>query len=447
MHRCSNSILRYSMLCGFLHPFMINKTITAYKDAYAGLSRDTWLLSLVMLINRSGTMVVPFMSLYLTSGNMGYSIGQAGFVFGLFGAGAFTGAWLGGKLTDKIGFYPVQLITLTGGGLLFMLLGQMKSFPSICVVSFILSFINEAFRPANSTAIAFYSKEENRTRSYSLNRLAINLGWAIGSAVGGLLAKYNYELLFWVDGITNIGAAGLMLAFVKPINYKPAPHKKALASGKQSAMHDTIYMWFIVLATLFATCFFQVFTNLSVYYKLDIHFSEPFIGLLMATNGLIIVLIEMVIVFKLEGRRRNTVYIIIGTLLMSVAYCMLSTFLMTHVMAFVLVIIMTFAEMMAMPFMNSYWIARSKVHNRGQYAALYTMAWSAAQTFGPMTGAQVAERYGFNRLWWIMSGLALATAIGFMRLHAYVAKKEPFVKEEILTTGIELLAATEEPIL
>lgn len=427
---------------------MITKTITAYREAYTGLSGNTWLLSLVMLINRSGTMVVPFMSLYLTSGKMGYSIGQAGFVYGLFGAGAFAGAWLGGKLTDKIGFYPVQLITLTGGGLLFMLLGQMKTFPSICMVSFILSFVNEAFRPANSTAIAFYSKEENRTRSYSLNRLAINLGWAVGSAIGGLLAKYNYEILFWVDGITNIGAAVLMLAFVKPVNYKPAPHKKIPGSIKQSALHDAVYMWFIVLATLFAICFFQLFTNLSIYYKLDLHFSEPFIGLLMSVNGLIIVLIEMVIVFKLEGRQKNTIYIIIGTLLLAITYFMLSTLLMTPALAFVMVIIITFAEMMAMPFMNSYWIGRSKVHNRGQYAALYTMAWSAAQTFGPMTGAQVAEHYGFKRLWWMITGLALITAVGFMQLHRYAAKKEPIIaEEEMADPGIELIAASDEPII
>jgi predicted MFS family arabinose efflux permease len=401
-----------------------------------------------MLINRSGTMVVPFMSLYLTSSGMGYSIGKAGFVYGLFGAGAFTGAWLGGKLTDRIGFYPVQLITLTGGGLFFILLGQMKSFPAICVVSFFLSFINEAFRPANSTAIAFYSKEENRTRSYSLNRLAINMGWAIGSAVGGLIAKYNYELLFWVDGITNIGAALLMLAFVKPVDYKPAPHKKTPANAKQSALHDSVYMWFLVLATLFATCFFQLFTNLSVHYKLNLHFSEPFIGLLMATNGLIIVVIEMVIVYKLEGRQKNTVYIIMGTLLMAMAYCMLNVFLITALMAFVMIILITFAEMLAMPFMNSYWIGRSKPHNRGQYAALYTMAWSAAQTFGPMSGAQVAEHYGFNWLWWIVSGLSLVAAAGFMRLHSYTAKKESVViKEEDLSTNAELLAASEEPLL
>src|SRR6185369_10159762 len=200
---------------------MITATVQTYKNAYSGLSRSTWLLSLIMLINRSGTMVIPFMTLYLTSDKMGYSVGQAGFVFGLFGLGAFTGAYFGGRLTDKIGFYPVQLIALTGGGILFIVLGQMKSYSLICMFTYLLSFVNEAFRPANSTAIAFYSKEENRTRSYSLNRLAINLGWAFGSGLGGLLAKQSYELLFWVDGITNLTAALLMWFFLKPVDYKP----------------------------------------------------------------------------------------------------------------------------------------------------------------------------------------------------------------------------------
>ena len=81
---------------------------------------------------------------------MGYSIAQAGFVFGLFGAGAFSGAFFGGKLTDKIGFYPVQLMTLPGGGIVFIILGQMKTYWLICLFTYLLSFVNEASRPANS---------------------------------------------------------------------------------------------------------------------------------------------------------------------------------------------------------------------------------------------------------------------------------------------------------
>lgn len=395
---------------------MISATAKTYRNAYSGLSKETWLLSFIMLVNRSGTMVVPFMTLYLTSPQMGYSIGQAGIVFGLFGAGAFSGAWLGGRMTDKIGFYPVQLITLIGGGILFMALGQMKSYSLICLFTFSVSFVNEAFRPANSTAIAFYSKEENRTRSYALNRLAINIGWAVGSAMGGIIAKFNYELLFWIDGITNIAAAGIMWLFLKPVNYKPSQQKIITGSARRSAYRDKTYLWFILVTVLFAACFFQIFTNLPVYFKKNLHLSEPYIGLLMAINGIIIALVEMVLVYKMENKGRNSLLIPLGVALVGLSFLTLNIPVMGAVLGIGMIIIVTFGEIFSMPFMNTYWIGRTQADNRGQYAGLYTMAWSAAQCLGPLLGAQVAEHAGFNVLWWIVGGLALLASFAFFKI-------------------------------
>jgi len=396
---------------------MLTATAKTYRNAYSGLSRQTWLLSLIMLINRSGTMVVPFMSLYLTSPEMGYSVGDAGIVFGLFGAGAFCGAWLGGRLTDKIGFYPVQLFTLTVGGILFMLLGQMKTYPLICIFTFLLSFVNEAFRPANSTAIAFFSKDENRTRSYALNRLAINLGWAVGSALGGFLADINYELLFWVDGFTNIGAALLMWVVLKPVSYK-GPVKTTVDDPLiQSAYKDKTYLSFAFITMLFACCFFQMFNNLPLYFEKDLHFSTPFIGVLMAANGIIIALVEMVLIYKLEGKRKNILYITIGVAMVGLSFLLLNIPGAAVTVAISMIVLVTFGEILSMPFMNSYWIARTQPSNLGQYAALYTMAWSAAQTLGPMGGAQLAEHAGFNVLWWTVGGLSIIASLLFWRLH------------------------------
>src|SRR5258706_5164158 len=144
---------------------MLGRTISLYTNAYSGLSKSTWLLSLVMLVNRSGTMVIPFMTIYLTQPSMGYSIGQAGLVMGIFGLGAICGGFMGGRLTDLLGFHRVQLVTLTGGGILFMILGQMKNYPVIRLCTFLLSLVNETFWPSYSTDIAHNRKELDSIRS------------------------------------------------------------------------------------------------------------------------------------------------------------------------------------------------------------------------------------------------------------------------------------------
>lgn len=391
---------------------MLSRTISLYKDAYSGLSRSTWLLSTVMLVNRSGTMVFPFMTLYLTQRSMGYSLGQAGFVVGLFGLGAVCGGWLGGRLTDKIGFHSVQLVTLTGGGILYIVLGQMKSYPLICVCSFVLSVVNDAFRPANSTAIASYSKEENRTRSFSLNRLSVNLGWAVGGAIGGLLASINFHLLFWVDGVTNLIAALLLRYFLDPAVTRVA---KPVRSPEPvlSPYRDKVYLIFIGCAIIFASCFFQVFSVLPVFYKTVLHMPEYMIGLLMTTNGLLIACFEMVLVFKMEGRRDNLVYIGYGVCLIGLGYVLLNFLPQSVWTAYFCMFLMTAGEISAMPFMNSFWITRTKPANRGQYAGLYTIAWSTAQVIGPTGGAEIAQHAGFNVLWWVVGGCCGLAVIGF----------------------------------
>lgn len=159
-----------------------------------------------------------------------------------------------------------------------MVLGEMRTFPLICLFTYLLSFVNEAFRPANSAAIAFYSKDENRSRSYALNRLAVNLGWAVGSSIGGYLASINYALLFWVDGCTNIAAAMLMLALLKPVHLPKQEKTTADTKPVLPAHSDKGFLYFIIVTLFFAACFFQLFTNLPVYFKNEVQLSGNLSG-------------------------------------------------------------------------------------------------------------------------------------------------------------------------
>jgi predicted MFS family arabinose efflux permease len=399
---------------------MINATVNLYRNAYTGLSRRMWLLAVVMLINRSGTMVLPFMTLYCK--HIGYSTKQAGYVVALYGLGSVVGAFLGGKISDRFGFYYTQFFALICGGILFITLGLMNSYLSICICTFFLSMVNESFRPANATAVAHYSTPESRTQSFSLVRLAINLGWGVGGALGGFLASVDYHLLFWVDGLTNISAAFLLLWLLPKVSLAQQQNlskAKPVAVKERPAHADKTFMYFIGLQVLFALCFFQLFTTIPMYFKEGLHMNEFWIGVVMSMNGILIAVLEMVIVFKLEGRYPYLRLMTFGTILMAAAFLILNIPLSNgFVIAFVSMIVMTFAEMTAMPFMNSFYISRSSEGNRGEYAALYTMAWSTAQVIGSASGTQIAYAAGFNNLWWITISLCILTAVGYNRLQS-----------------------------
>jgi predicted MFS family arabinose efflux permease len=397
---------------------MLANPVLLYKRAYGGLSKGTWWLSLVMLINRSGTMVVPFMTMYLTQ-HYGFSIEKAGLVMSLFGLGAIVGSMTGGKLVDSIGYYYVQVSALLLGGCMFIVLGQLRSYSHICIGTFVLAVLNESFRPANQVAIAHYSKEKNRTRSYSLNRMAINLGWAAGGALGGFIASFNYNLLFCVDGFTNLAAALLLYITLSPTRNVETEKRKML-KGKitQSVYKDKTYLSFVVLVFFFALCFFQLFTTVPVFFKEGFHLSIFFIGLVMALNGLIIALVEMILIFFLEGRRSPLQYISGGVMLVSVAFLLLTAPGNFHFLALLSMIVLTFGEIMSMPFMNAYWIGRTLQSNRGQYASLYSVAWATAQTVGPYAGSLVAGHLGYKTLWWFIACVCLALSFLYRRLQS-----------------------------
>jgi predicted MFS family arabinose efflux permease len=395
---------------------MLSRTLNLYKTSFTGLSRETWILSLVMLVNRSGTMVIPFMTLYLTDKSMGRTLSDAGMVISLFGLGAIIGAYFGGRLSDRIGFFRIQLFTLFFGGVLFIVLGQIKSYPLICACTFVLALVNEAFRPANSSAVAWYSSAENRTRSYSLNRLAINLGWAVGSSIGGFLAAYNYQLLFWVDGLTNICAAGLLAYFLKPSRITKRPEPEEEVPANLSAYRDKIYLWFIFLVAVFALCFFQLFTTVPKYFRDELHLGEQYIGFVMALNGILIVALEMILIYTLEGTRKATYFISVGLVICAMAFASLLLPVAGRLVALIAILFITIGEISSMPFMNSFWTARSNAKNRGQYAALYTISWGTAQTAGPYLASLLVEATNFTALFLTIAGVLVLAAFGFSRL-------------------------------
>lgn len=399
----------------------MKKLVFSYFSTFNGLSKEVWWLSLITLINRAGTMVIPFLSLYLTQ-SLDFSLSDVGWIMALFGLGSVIGSWLGGKLTDRIGYYKVMAISLLASGVSFILLQYITTFIGFCVGVLVLMAIADMFRPAMFVALSSYSKPENRTRSITLIRLAINLGFSAGPALGGLIIfTLSYGGLFWIDGITCFIAGMLLLKILNPRKAKVIEQVKAV--NPVEAYTDKAFMILLIGMTLFGLAFFQLLSTLPLFYKDVHHLTEAEIGLLLGLNGFLIFIFEMPLIKWLESSKNSmSKLILIGVLLTALSFIVINLTGWIGVLVIGMVL-MSFGEMIVFPFSNSLALNRSIKGNQGQYMAYYSISFSIAHIFGHSIGMNLVANLGYTSTWNIITLLAISSA-AFMLFLIYFLKKE-----------------------
>nr|WP_262922101.1 MFS transporter [Aquimarina acroporae] len=389
---------------------LVKKILLHYVDSFSGLSKEVWWLALITFINRAGAMVIPFLSLYL-SDNLDFTKEQIGWVMTSFGLGSFFGAWLGGKLSDRIGYYKVILGSLVLTGIAFLTVQFFTSFISICISFFVLIAIADAARPAFFVALSAYSKPENKTRSLTFIRLAINLGFSAGPALGGLIiATIGYSGLFWVDAVTCIIAGLVMIQTLHPKKARELDKEKVVDNPTPAHL-DFTYIIFLFSLMLFGFIFVQYFSTLPLYYN-EIHsLSEKNIGLILALNGALIFLFEMPLIAYLEKTSISHIgNVISGFILTGLSFIVLLITPWSGILVIGMVL-GTLGEMVAFPFGNAFALERAKKGRQGSYMGLYSMSFSVAHIFGHNSGMQFIANFGYNNNWLFMAAIAVIGTI------------------------------------
>ena len=386
---------------------MLKTAFQRYINNFKGFSREIWILTIITFINRAGTMVLPFLSKYLKE-DLHFSYSEVGWIMVSFGVGSMLGSWLGGKLSDKIGFYKVMVFSLFTSGLLFFFIQFITSFWGLCFGMFSIMALADMFRPAMFVSLGAYAKPENRTRALTLVRLAVNLGFAAGPAMGGLIIMgIGYKGLFWVDGSSCIIAILIFALLVKE-KKKTVLHDSHLDLPEiVSVFKDKIFWIFLFVSFISAMIFFQLFTALPLYHHEMFGLTEFQTGLLMTLNGLLIFFLEMPIVSYFERKKVEKIKIILwGSLLMSLSFYAL----LLNVWAGILVISMIFisiGEMFAFPFSNTFAMSRAPKGHEGRYMALYTMSFSMAHIVSSKMGMEVISRFGYQTNWLVMGSCGM----------------------------------------
>src|SRR5690606_28615650 len=236
-----------------------------------GLPHDMWVIFFTTLINRSGTMVLPFLTIYLTTVR-GRSVAEAGFVIAAYGFGSVVTSPVMGKLSDRIGALKLMKGSLILSGLIIILFSFVTNYYLMLVTVFVWSVIMEAFRPANLALISEVVGTGQRRTAFALNRLAINLGMSIGPVAGGFLSMVSFSLLFYVDAVTSI-LAGIYLSLTKLTSVIETVKKELSSEKNISLFKDKSFLFFLIGVVPANIVFFQHIGAMPVFVVEDLGYS------------------------------------------------------------------------------------------------------------------------------------------------------------------------------
>jgi MFS family permease len=408
---------------------MWQRIFTAYRNSFRGLPRNVWLLSLILLVNRSGTMVLPYLSLYATD-RLGFEPWVAGWALACYGLGGIVAGLLGGWLTERLGSIRTQTLSFALSAPGFVVVGQQETLAGLCAGLLYLGIAIELMRPAANTAtIGFCDDPSQHARALGVNRLAVNIGMSVGPTIGGFLAGANYAWLFLGNAIGAVASLVLTLVLFGWGNgdagdgpaleirfpVEPAPEK----TPPPPVWRDQPFLVFCLFNMLSAIVLFQFLGTYPLYLKEAYSFREYGIGLLFAVNTTVIILFELVLVNALQRLLPIRVFAW-GQLLSCLGFGLLplaagAWLPLGYAWCVATMLVLTVGEMLAMP-MGAAHVARcSTAKTRGRYMGLFASSFSVAFLAAPLAGTALYQ-INIHLVWYCCLLAGVVVFFGLLRL-------------------------------
>ncbi|WP_411101599.1 MDR family MFS transporter [Streptomyces sp. cmx-4-9] len=402
--------------------------VRAVRESVSGLPRAFWWLWASTLVNRLGAFVATFMTMYLTL-DRGYSASFAGLVVALHGLGGVVSSLVAGVMTDRLGRRPTMLAANVSTAFSVALLGFMERPAAIAAVAGLVGMTSNASRPAVSAMMADIVRPEDRVRAFALNYWAINLGFAVSATAAGLIAEYSYLAGFLGEAALTLVCAVLVYARLpesRPTAAAPAAGAAAgpgagRGAGKDAGagiglgtvLRDGRFMGVVGLSFLISLIFTQGSVGLPVAMGAA-GFSPADYGLVIAGNGLLIVLLQIPVTRLIEHRDPQRL-LVVSALLAGYGFAL--TAFAGPLWAYALTVcVWTLAEIVNSPTQMGLVVRLSPVHGRGRYQGMYNLSWSVAALVAPLMAGHLIDRYGANWLWAATGVLGTVAAAGYWLL-------------------------------
>ncbi len=385
-----------------------------------GLPREVWLVCASTLVNRLGTMALPFLVLYLTEGRR-WTPAEAGFGMMAYGAGALATGPFSGRLADRLGHVQVLKASLWSSGALLLVLPLATTKPVLFALIFLWAGLTQAFWPSSMALLAGLAAPEQRKAVFALHRLAVNLGMAVGPAAGGFIAHHSYAWVFWTDGLTTLAGALLLTLVLKAPIGSSLPHGHAPGG---SPWRDRRLAYLLLPFVPLLMVFFQIEGTLPLWVVRDLGLGSRFFGLLFTVNTLLIVVLEVALNLAM-ARWPHGRQLFVGSFCLAAGFG-LTAWATGYNTLILTTVVWTFGEMILFPAMSDAVATLAPPDRRGEYMGLLSLCFAAALALGPWLGVLAYAKAGPKAVW--LSTFVIAGGAGLLLLRFRTPGTAPGIK-------------------
>jgi MFS family permease len=418
---------------------------------YLALPHSVHLLCLGSFVNRAGSFVVVFLTIYLQS-EMGLGTKFATRAMGLFGLGSIAAALIGGHLADRIGRRTVMLGSFFGGAVILVVFSLVQTAWAIMLLVSIFALLAEMYRPAASAMIADVTTPAQRPHAFALMYVSVNLGFAIAPPIGGLIAAYHFQWLFWGDALTAVICGLIILIAIRetlPSRRSPDDAENAenacqsvngrtpgsegagaaesselpLRAAAWQVITDTPFVIFSLGTFMIGLVFIQALSTFPLHLK-GLGFTTDEYGMVIALNGLLIVGLQLPLTPFLSRFHRGKV-MVLGATMMALGFGLIS--LAATLGQFALTVaIWTLGELTMAPFTFAIVSDLAPLRMRGRYMGVCNMSFAGGIMLGAPIGGEILGRPGLGPtcLWLAACSAALAAAVLFLSIRNRLARKQ-----------------------
>jgi len=403
------------------------------RAIYAEYPRTFWTLIVITFIDRiGGSMLFPFFALYLTK-KFDIGMTQVGVLFAAFSISSFTGSMLGGALTDRFGRKGIIIFGLIASSLSTLAMGLVNSVAYFFVIAIFVGLLADTAGPAHQAMLADIIPEKNRAQGFGIFRVAFNLSFVIGPALGGLLAARSYMLLFVTDAVVSLLTAALFVRFIpetKPEKGPDEPQESMTGSfaGYLRVLRDGTFMLFLGASLLMALVYMNMNTTLGVFLRDVYEIPEAGYGALLSLNAAMVVLFQFPITRRIENLP-PLLMMALGTLLYAIGFGLYG-FVSTYELFVLAMVILTIGEMIVAPVGQALVAKFSPEDMRGRYMAIFGFSWAIPFAIGPYMAGLILDNLEPRLLWYVAGMIGLLAVTGFYGLHRSTEKNKEIVEKD-----------------